>query len=296
VKEARAESLQWEKTLREAETELRALEEERQRLQTEPMDDAQIRARLDELALQIHGLEQQLEQLARQLAAFPADLEQRMQQIEREAEDIAGRLELTRQQRRQAENQLAERRGAASWTALAELEAELEEKRRLLAAAQLRANANKLLHGVLQDVLREAERRILPLVEERAANLFNMISGGFANRVSLESDSWLPEAVQPAGLEGAVAPERVSGGEQEQLHLAVRLALADILTEREPFPVVLDDVLLATDDARLGRILDMLEKRKQKMQFLILTCHPERFGALQEVQEIALRPAARAAR
>jgi len=296
VKEARAESLQWEKTLREAETELRALEEERQRLQAEPMDDAQIRARLDELALQTRGLELELEQLARQLAAFPADLEQQVQYLDQAAADLLNRLEQTRQQRQQAENQLAERRGAASWTALAELEAELEEKRRLLVAAQLRANANKLLHGVLQDVLREAERRILPLVEERAANLFNMISGGFANRVSLESDSWLPEAVQPAGLEGAVAPERVSGGEQEQLHLAVRLALADILTEREPFPVVLDDVLLATDEARLGRILDMLEKRKQKMQFLILTCHPERFGALQEVQEIALRPAARAAR
>jgi len=296
VKEARAESLQWEKTLREAETELRALGEERQRLQTEPMEDAQIRARRDELALEIRGLELELKQLARQLAAFPADLERQLQQLDQAAADLLNRLELTRQQRRQAENQLAERRGAASWTALAEMEAELEEKRRQLEQARLRAEANRMLHDTLQAVIEEAEAQVLPLVEERAAKLFNEISGGFAQRVSLAANSWLPAGVQPAGLEDAVAPERVSGGEQEQLHLAVRLALADILTEREPFPVVLDDVLLATDEARLGRILDMLEKRKQKMQFLILTCHPERFGALQEVQEIALRPAARAAR
>jgi DNA repair exonuclease SbcCD ATPase subunit len=294
VKEARAESLQWEKTLREAETELRALEEERQRLQTEPMDDARIPARLDELALQIHGLEQQLEQLARQLAAFPADLERQLQQLDQAAADLLNRLEQTRQQRRQAENQLAEKRGAASWTALAELEAELEEKRRQLEQARLRAGANRMLHDVLQEVIREAEAKVLPLVEKRAAKLFNEISGGFAQRVSLAGNSWLPAGVQPAGLEGAVAPDRVSGGEQEQLHLAVRLALADILTEREPFPVVLDDVLLATDEARLGRILGMLEERKRKMQFLILTCHPERFLALQDVQEIALHPAARA--
>ena len=295
VKDARAEVLQRERALVEVEAELRALEEERQRLQTEPMEDAQIRVRLDELALQIRGLELQVGQLAGQLAAFPPDLEQRLQQHEDAARNLSSQLELTRQRHRQAENQLAERRGAASWTALAEMEAELEEKRRQLEAAWLRAQANRMLHDVLQVVIREAEAQVLPLVEERAARLFNEISGGFANAVSLNGDSWLPAAVRPARLEDAVAPDRVSGGEQEQLHLAVRLALADILTEREPFPVVLDDVLLATDDARLGRILGMLEERKQKMQFLILTCHPERFRALQDVQEIDLRPAARGA-
>lgn len=295
VKDARAEVLQWEKALGEAEAELRTLEEERQRLQAEPMDDAQIRARLDELALQTRGLELELEQLAGQLAAFPQDLEQQLQRLDQAAADLSSRLEQTRRRRRQAENQLAERRGAASWTALAEVEAELEEKRRQLEQARLRAQANRMLHDVLQEVIREAEAKVLPLVEERAAKLFNEISGGFAQGVSLAGNSWLPAGVQPAGLEDAVAPERVSGGEQEQLHLAARLALADILTEKEPFPVVLDDVLLATDDARLGRILEMLEERKQKMQFLILTCHPERFRALQEAQEILLQPASRAA-
>lgn len=288
VKDARAEAVQWEKTLDGAEAELRALGEERQRLQSEPMDDARIRTRLNELALQIHGLELELEQLARQLATFPADLEQQVQQLDRAAADLSSRLELTRQQRRHAENQLAERRGAASWTALAEVEAELEDKRRQLEQAWLRAQANKMVHDALQEVIREAEAKVLPLVEKRAAELFNGVSGGFARAVRLAGNSWLPAGVQPAGLEDAVAPDRVSGGEQEQLHLAVRLALADILTEKEPFPVVLDDVLLATDDTRLGRILEMLEKRRQSMQFLILTCHPERFRELPDARVIRL--------
>jgi hypothetical protein len=40
--------------------------------------------------------------------------------------------------------------------------------------------------------------------------------------------------------------------------------------------VVLDDVLVATDAGRLGRVMGILEKAGQRLQVHILTCHPER--------------------
>jgi len=288
VKEARAGAVQWEKTLHDAESALRALEEERLALQTEPMDDPQIRARLDELALKLRGVEQELAQIAEQLAAFPADLEQRFEQQMAATSRFWEQWEQTGRDIERTRLRLAEQQGAANYSALAEKQAELEEKRRLLAAAQLRANANKLLHDTLRAVIEEAEAQVLPLLERRATKLYNEIASGFADAISLEGKTWLPAGVQPAGGAGRVSPGEISGGEQEQLHLAVRLALADILTEKEPFPVVLDDVLLATDDTRLGRILEMLEARKQKMQFLILTCHPERFRELSATRLIRL--------
>ncbi|MGA2715914.1 MAG: SbcC/MukB-like Walker B domain-containing protein [Bryobacteraceae bacterium] len=74
----------------------------------------------------------------------------------------------------------------------------------------------------------------------------------------------------------------LSGGEKEQVHLAVRLALAELLTKdaRERQLVVLDDVLTATDDERLKRVLTILEEMRAHAQFLILTCHPERYKPL----------------
>jgi len=68
----------------------------------------------------------------------------------------------------------------------------------------------------------------------------------------------------------------------------VRLALAEMLTETEPFPVVLDDALLATDDERLERILRCVEELQGSVQWLILTCHPERFAALAAAHRIWL--------
>ena len=67
-----------------------------------------------------------------------------------------------------------------------------------------------------------------------------------------------------------------------------RAALADILAEDEAQMVVLDDVLLATDAARMGRILELIEERRGRMQFLILTCHPERFSELSGARVIRL--------
>jgi len=75
---------------------------------------------------------------------------------------------------------------------------------------------------------------------------------------------------------------QVSGGEFEQIHFATRLALADLLSADERQLVVFDDVLMATDEHRMGRILELLDERRAQLQVLILTCHPERYEALRE--------------
>jgi uncharacterized protein YhaN len=71
-----------------------------------------------------------------------------------------------------------------------------------------------------------------------------------------------------------------SGGEREQIFLATRLALAEVLAREERQLVLLDDVLTATDTARMARIMYLLEESADTTQIVILTCHPERYLAL----------------
>jgi hypothetical protein len=47
-----------------------------------------------------------------------------------------------------------------------------------------------------------------------------------------------------------------------------------------PF-IVLDDVLTATDAGRLARVMGVLEEAAQRLQVLVLTCHPERYRGLE---------------
>jgi len=89
-----------------------------------------------------------------------------------------------------------------------------------------------------------------------------------------------PGHVIPELAEGSVSVEQVSGGEREQIYLATRLALADVLARGERQLVVLDDVLTATDSGRLARVMGILEEAAQRLQVLVLTCHPERYRGL----------------
>ena len=74
--------------------------------------------------------------------------------------------------------------------------------------------------------------------------------------------------------------EALSGGEVEQVHFAVRLALASATGSEERQLLVLDDTLMATDRIRFPRILDILEEVSENLQVLILTCQPDRFASL----------------
>lgn len=82
--------------------------------------------------------------------------------------------------------------------------------------------------------------------------------------------------------------KQLSGGENEQIHFATRLALADRLSAQERQFVVFDDVLMATDPQRLARILELLDQRRERLQVLILTCHPDRFAGLPGAHRVAL--------
>jgi uncharacterized protein YhaN len=69
----------------------------------------------------------------------------------------------------------------------------------------------------------------------------------------------------------------MSAGEQEQIYFATRLALAEVLAEKERQVVVLDDPLVNTDTERLSRVLELVAEKSGRLQFVILTCHPGRY-------------------
>jgi len=124
-------------------------------------------------------------------------------------------------------------------------------------------------------------------VEEAATRLMHRITGRGIGKIEI-SDQMVPSGVSPERSDELVGLENLSGGEQEQLYFATRLALAEVLAKEERQMVVLDDVLTATDTPRFARILTILEEAADRLQVLVLTCHPERYRALGEAKFIDL--------
>lgn len=82
------------------------------------------------------------------------------------------------------------------------------------------------------------------------------------------------------GTGEVVSPEVFSGGTQEQLGLAMRLTLGLFLAQGERQLVVLDDPLINTDPERCRRVLEVLKQATSRLQFIILTCDPDRYQDL----------------
>lgn len=156
--------------------------------------------------------------------------------------------------------------------------AQLEEEAR---REELRVEAIRLLHDTVAKCRAEALAAVAGPVETVATRTLQRIAGRRLARIRV-GDSFEPSAVVPELLEETVSLENLSGGEQEQLYLAARLALAEVLAREERQLVVLDDVLTATDSGRLARVMAVLEEAAERLQVLVLTCHPERYRGLRQ--------------
>ena len=66
----------------------------------------------------------------------------------------------------------------------------------------------------------------------------------------------------------------LSQGTADQLYLAVRLAVCElVLPAEEPCPLVLDDALANFDDGRCALALEALSRLGEERQILLVACH-----------------------
>lgn len=220
------------------------------------------------------------EETDKQLAAFgenPADV---MDKLNRQLDASSDKAKKALENEKLEEGKLANILSQGTYSALALAEEEVARLEEDVAEEQLRADAIRVIHDMVEQCRAEALDAVIGPVEKRAGGILQRIAGERLGALDL-GDTFEPVAVSPGVTEDLVAMEgNLSGGEQEQIYLATRLALAEVLAKEERQLVVFDDVLTATDTARLTRIMTILEEEAQKLQILILTCHPERYGGL----------------
>ena len=178
-----------------------------------------------------------------------------------------------------AETRLESLAGKGPYSAVVAAEEDVARLEESVRREQLRVDAIKLLYDTISECRKEAVSAVAKPVEQVATRMLQRIAGRRIGSIRL-GDVFTPSAVLPETAGEPVGIENLSGGEKEQLYLATRLALADVLAKDERQLVVFDDVLTATDAGRLARIMTILEEAAQRLQIIVLTCHPERYRGL----------------
>ena len=145
---------------------------------------------------------------------------------------------------------------------------ELEERQTSL---QREYDAITLAMEVLALSNASLQTRFSPALGEHAASIFTNLTGGRYNKVLLDR-SMVPSAQEPGQLTPHEA-EQLSQGTADQLYLAVRLAICEmVLPPERAVPIILDDALVNFDDERMAAALDYLLELSAGRQILLFTC------------------------
>ena len=152
-----------------------------------------------------------------------------------------------------------------------ELKLRLQELMERQATLQREYDAITLAMEVLALSSSTLQTRFSPALGEHAASIFTKLTGGRYNKVLLDR-SMVPSA-QEAGQLLPHEAEQLSQGTADQLYLAVRLAICDlVLPPEKSVPILLDDALVNFDDERMAAALDYLLELSSQQQILLFTC------------------------
>lgn len=220
--------------------------------------------------------EDALRDIDKALGQWPADAPERAAASREQIATLEAAIQKARELYQQDESAVRAILLQGPYTSLASAEERVHQLEHDTAVETLRLEAIKRLKTVVDEAKAKALSGIAAPVEARATALLERISGRPLARVQL-GDGMALESVQPQGFSANTPVDQMSGGEQEQIYFATRLALAEVLAEKERQVVVLDDPLVNTDPDRLARVLELIAEKSTQLQFLILTCHPGRY-------------------
>lgn len=238
--------------------------------------DAKVLAQqIEQLSQEIDGLEKQRRKAADELAELQPDL------IDQELERLDRAIEMAESEKRAIENEQNQLLGQLSASdaiglneQIGDLDGRLKALREQLEREQRRADAMKLLLDTVRSCRDQMTQQIMLPLRQKVEPLLRVLFGDAELDFGIEDGS-TALTLRPLVRSHGVDPfDRLSVGTREQVGVAVRLALAQVLSEQHggKLPVVLDEPFVNTDPARLSRALAILNMVSKHLQVVVMTC------------------------
>jgi energy-coupling factor transporter ATP-binding protein EcfA2 len=201
----------------------------------------------------------------------PLDRAMRLRQAheveERALADDTGADELLRGRDAELAAELDMRQGAIGPN-LAQLEIKIRGMEEELVRLRFERDALVLAYGWVGEAAERFRGTYREDLERRVSEQFAALTGRVGRRVRVD-DRFRLVPVEPDG--SAFSPAQLSQGARDQLHLAIRLAVADLLSGTVPLPLFLDDPFVHFDRERLEHLRVALERLAGSRQWVLLT-------------------------
>ena len=148
------------------------------------------------------------------------------------------------------------------------LQRELSALSQRIAKLKTVENALILAQQTLEVAAKELQRQYAPQIANRAKELVGRMTSGRYDRLTLDQNLALQAGA--AGETNLQSWFWRSDGTVDQLYLALRLAVAEVLTPDAP--LILDDALVRFDDNRMENALQILSEVAIHRQVILFSC------------------------
>lgn len=258
--------------LDEVNEELKKLDPDRRRY----LELGNIDERLEAIAKELEGLEGTKREIEQQEASRRDELKATGYESKESAE-LASSLPL----RCETEKIAIEQRLKLVQERLGDLERSIErtkgdlsnlrEQLEKVAACQSQELLNGETKRLLDQLADELNAELLPLLQLKASNYVALLTSGRYQQVEIDTN------FEARILEDDGRPRPLlSGGEEDTLNLAMRLALCEVVQERNNRPhslLILDEVFGSLDSDRRGMVMDQLRALRGQFRQILVISH-----------------------
>lgn len=152
-----------------------------------------------------------------------------------------------------------------------DLERQIRQKQAQREQLQGEYDALTLALDALHSANTTLQNRFSPELGRRAAEIFFQMTGSGWSSIQLDREFHLSAGQGDDPARRSV--QLLSAGTADQLYLATRLAVCEmVLPPEQNAPLILDDALITFDDERLRKTLDYLVRLGERRQILLFTC------------------------
>lgn len=129
-------------------------------------------------------------------------------------------------------------------------------------------DCSNIAEEVLKEAFEEIQQNFAPRLNKEVGHILSEITGQKYNEVRISSDYGV------SVMEGNRSREidYFSSGTFDQIYLALRLGLCNIIFENRRVPVILDDTFVQYDEDRLAKVMEFLKDYAKEHQVIIFTC------------------------
>lgn len=152
---------------------------------------------------------------------------------------------------------------------------ELEDARRRLSHIEREVDILEVLKEAFPEARTRAVSGVFSLLSQASSGYMDLMTGGKYTRMEVSEDfsPMLYSEARGELINGATERGLLSAGTADQVLLAVRLAVADLMSQGRCPPMIMDDPFVHFDSSRRLAAIEALRKIACAYQVIVFTCH-----------------------